>query len=86
MPLSILMLPVYLSVHCENTPKQYTKKNLVVKMKNFTGIFFYILKNLCFGAKIRKIGIPPHIKLGFKGGIHFTDMFSWCVIAICVDG
>ena len=37
--------------------------------------------NLCFGAKIRKIGIPLHTpvllyKSGFQGGIHCTDMFS----------
>ena len=40
--------------------------------------------NLCFGAKIRKIGIPLHTpvlqyKSGvFKEGIHSTDMFSRC--------
>ena len=37
--------------------------------------------NLCFGAKIRKIGIPLHTpvllyKSGGLGGIHYTDMFS----------
>ena len=37
--------------------------------------------NICFGAKIRKIGIPPHIpvllyKSWVQGGIHYTDMFS----------
>ena len=37
--------------------------------------------NLCFGAKIRKIGIPlltPVLlcKSGVQGGIHYTDMFS----------
>ena len=37
--------------------------------------------NLCFGAKIRKIGIPLHTpvflhKSGFRGGIDYTDMFS----------
>ena len=36
--------------------------------------------NLCFGAKIRKIGIPLHTvllyKSGVQGGIHYTDMFS----------
>ena len=38
--------------------------------------------NLCFGAKIRKIGtcIPLHTpvllyKRGVKGGTHFTDVF-----------
>ena len=37
--------------------------------------------NLCFGAKIRKIGIPLYnpvllYKGGVYGGIHYTDMFS----------
>ena len=37
--------------------------------------------NLCFGAKIRKIGIPLRIpvllyKSGVQGGILFKDMFS----------
>ena len=37
--------------------------------------------NPCFGAKIRKICIPPHTpvllcKSGVQGGIHYTDMFS----------
>ena len=37
--------------------------------------------NLCFGAKIRKIGIPLRTpvllyKSGVQGGIHCTDMFS----------
>ena len=37
--------------------------------------------NLCFGAKIRKIGISLHTpvllyKSGVHGGILFTDMFS----------
>ena len=37
--------------------------------------------NLCFRAKIRKIGIPLHTpvllyKSGVQGGIHCTDMFS----------
>ena len=36
---------------------------------------------LCFGAKIRKIGIPLHTpvllyKSGVPGGIHYRDMFS----------
>ena len=36
---------------------------------------------LCFGAKIRKIGIPLHtpvyyIKVGFNGGIHNMNMFA----------
>ena len=38
-------------------------------------------QNLCFGAKIRKIGIFLQIpvflyKCGVQGGIHFTDIFS----------
>ena len=37
--------------------------------------------NLCFGAIIRKIGIPLHTpdllyKSGVHGGIHYMDMFS----------
>ena len=37
--------------------------------------------NLCFGAKIRKIGIPLQTpvllyKSGVQWGIHYTDMFS----------
>ena len=37
--------------------------------------------NLCFGAKIRKIGIPLHTpvllyKSGVQGGIYYTDLFS----------
>ena len=37
--------------------------------------------NLCFGVKIRKIGIPLQIpvllyKSGVQRGIHCTDMFS----------
>ena len=37
--------------------------------------------NLCFGAKIRKIGIPLHTpvllyKSGVQGGVHYTDMVS----------
>ena len=41
--------------------------------------------NLCFGAKIRKIGIPLQTpvllyKSEVKRGIHCTDMFSWCKI------
>ena len=40
--------------------------------------------NLCFGAKIRKIGIPLHTpvllyKSWVYGGIYFTDMFSLCL-------
>ena len=37
--------------------------------------------NLCFGAKIRTIGIPMHTpvllhKSWVQGGIHYMDMFS----------
>ena len=39
--------------------------------------------NLCFGAKIRKIGIPLHTPVllyksepEVQGDIHYTDMFS----------
>ena len=39
--------------------------------------------NLCFGPKIRRIGIPLHLhtpvlryKSGVQGGIHYTYMFS----------
>ena len=41
--------------------------------------------NLCFGAKIRKIGIPLRTpvllyKNGVQGGIYITDMFSrWAI-------
>ena len=39
------------------------------------------IHNLCFGAKIRKIGIPLHTpfllyKSGVQGGIYYTDMLS----------
>ena len=75
-------------------PMQYTENVLFVKMKNFTGIFFYIFLifaqkidcgytlDLCFGAKIRKIGIPPHtpvllyINMGFKGVYITRTCFS----------
>ena len=75
---------------------QYKNFFLVVKKENFHlknfDIFLIFAQNiaeavltsthnLCFGAKIRKIGIPPHTpvllyKSGIQGGIHFTDMFS----------
>ena len=37
--------------------------------------------NVCFGSKIRKIGLPLQTpfflyKSGVQGGIHYTDMFS----------
>ena len=39
--------------------------------------------NLCFGAKIRKLGIRMHTpvllyKSGVQWGIYYTDMFSCC--------
>ena len=62
-------------------------KNLKFRWKNC--VIFYIFTeavlmnthNLCFGAKIRKIGTPLHTPVllyesGVCGGIHFTDMFS----------
>ena len=68
------------------------KKNENFQQKNFD-IFLIFAQNidceavltsthnLCFGAKIRKIGIPLHTpvllyKSGVQGGIHHTDMFS----------
>ena len=38
-------------------------------------------RGLCFGAKIRKLGIPLRTpvllhKGGVQGGIHYTDMLS----------
>ena len=67
---------------------QHTEKILLVKMRIFNGkkmIFFLgesvltSIHNLCFEAKIRKIGIhlqTPFFlyKSGVQGGIHFTDM------------
>ena len=32
-----------------------------------------------FWSKTRIIGIPLHTVLLYKGGIHFMDMFSWCM-------
>ena len=42
--------------------------------------------NLCFGSKIRRIGIPPHTpvllyKIGVQGGILFMYMLSRCDVA-----
>ena len=44
-------------------------------------VAFLLASSLCFGAKIRKIGILLHTsvllyKSGVQGGIHYTDMFS----------
>ena len=66
---------------------QYTEIFKVVKNENFQEKFFdgeavlTSTHNLCFGAKIRKIGIPLHTpvllyKRGVQGGIHYTDVFS----------
>ena len=38
--------------------------------------------NLCFRAKIRRNVYPGkpqfyYIKVGCKGGLHYTDMFAW---------
>ena len=40
--------------------------------------------NLCFGSKIRKLGVPLQTpvllyKSGVQGGIQFMDMFSRCM-------
>ena len=80
---------------------QYTEIVLVVKNlkfhQNFSDIFAQNIDgeavltsthNLCFGAKIRKIGILLHTPLklykrgvrGEGGRIHFTDMFSRCIL------
>ena len=81
--------------HYENTPMQYTDLKIeYFQLKNFV-IFLIFAQNidcgyslpttsthnLCFGAKIRKIGIPLHTpvllyKSGVRGGIHYMDMFS----------
>ena len=64
---------------------QYTEIFKIVKNENFqkkkNDIFLIFAHNLCFGAKIRKIGIPLHTpvllyKSGVQGGKHYTDMFS----------
>ena len=75
---------------------QYTEIFLPVKIENFIRKIWinYLIfaqnideavlmstHNLCFGAKIRKIGIPLHTpvllyKSGVQGGIHYTDMIS----------
>ena len=82
--------------HYENLPMQDIEIFSVSKIENFIRIFliFFLFfaqnidceavltstHNLCFGAKIRKIGIPLHTpvllyKSGVQGGIHCTDMF-----------
>ena len=68
---------------------QYTEIFLALKFENFQLFFLFLLgeavltstHNLCFGAKIRKIGIPLQTpvllyKSGVYGGIYYTDIFS----------
>ena len=70
--------------HYENMPMQYLQIFSVAKIENFIRKFEAVLTsthNLCFGAKIRKIGIPLHTpvfvyKSGVQGGKHYTDMLS----------
>ena len=72
--------------HYENLPMQYTEIFSPVKIENFVRKIFAeavltSTHNLCFGAKIRKLGIPLRTpdflyKSGVYGGIHSTDMFS----------
>ena len=63
------------------------KPHFYIVTLGFAGVYLFFLfllmstHNLCFGAKIRKIGIPLHTpvllyKSGVQGGILFTDMFS----------
>ena len=82
-----------LTLHYENLSMQYTEIFSPVKIEYFMRkilIFFFFFfcskhrlgtHNLCFGAKIRKIGIPLHTpvllyKSGVQRGKHYTDMFS----------
>ena len=63
---------------------QYTEILKVAKNENFqqkkNDIFLIFAQNKdCFGAKIRKIGIPLHTPVllyesGVQWGIHYTDM------------
>ena len=71
--------------HYENMPMQYAEILKVVKNESFHPNFFYIFlifaqnidcgvltstHNLCFGAKIRKIGISLHTPvLLYKSGV-----------------
>ena len=65
--------------HYENLPMQYTVIFKIVKNENFQYNFFLYFSyfyskhsshNLCFGAKIRKIGIPLHTPvLLYKSGV-----------------
>ena len=89
-------LPLSLT-HYENMPIMIYSNFFRSKIDNFQRKIFDIFlifaqnidcgytltstHNLCFGAKIRKIGIPLHTpvllyKSGVQGGIHYTDMFS----------
>ena len=62
-----------MTFHYENKPMQYTEILRVVKKEDLQQKFFDIFRifaqseavltcthNLCFGTKIRKIGIPLH--------------------------
>ena len=59
--------------HYENLPKQYTEIFLALKIEKFQLKGEAVLTsthNLCFGAKIRKIGIPLHTPvLLYKSGV-----------------
>ena len=76
--------------HYENLPMQFTeisKEKMEIFRRQFLIFFLFLLKtlivstrNLCFGSKIRKIGIPLQTpvllyKSGVYGGIQYTDMF-----------
>ena len=71
-----------LDIHYENLPMQCTEIFFSCKNCKFSGeAVLTSTHNLCFGAKIRKIGIPLQTpvllyKSGVQGGIHYTDMFS----------
>ena len=72
--------------HYENLPMKYTEIFLTVKIEKFSRkfviFFLFLLKkltevvlmsthHLCFGAKIRKIGIPLHTTvLLYKSGVY----------------
>ena len=88
-------LSIEFDIHYENMPMQYTENfkgviNENFQWKNFQYFLIFAQNieavltstyNLCFRAKIRKIGIPLHTpvllyKSGVQRGIHYTDMFS----------
>ena len=62
---------------------QWKKKYFLIFAQNIDCVYMAVITsahNLCFGAKIRKIGIPLHTpislyKSGVQGDIHSTDMF-----------